>query len=164
MPIRPLSTFVSQGGNKSSQPRRVYIINCRPSSMIKVNLLNVPQSFPIWKPKKDIVRTYIPGDICPHNISLVRHISFVRCCADIVRIYISRDICLHNVRTISFFGFQLWRCSSGCRANGGKDHLGIKDKKIKAMDYYCSGQTNKVKKTTYFKLQPHEVLIQNSSF
>ena len=43
----------------------------------------------------DIVRTYIPGDICPynvrtisalcpHNISLVRHISFVRCCADIV--------------------------------------------------------------------------------
>ena len=42
----------------------------------------------------DIVRTYIPLDICshyvrtmstlcPHNISLVRHISFVRCCADI---------------------------------------------------------------------------------
>ena len=21
-----------------------------------------------WKPKKDIVRTYIPGDICPHNV------------------------------------------------------------------------------------------------
>ena len=29
------------------------------------------------------MRTYIPGDKCPHNISLVRHISFVRCCADI---------------------------------------------------------------------------------
>ena len=53
------------------------------------------------------------------NISLIRHISFVRCCADIVRTlcrycadivrtYISRDICPHIVRTISFFGFQLW--------------------------------------------------------
>ena len=31
--------------------------------------------------------------LCPHNISLVTHISFVRCYADIVRTYISRDIC-----------------------------------------------------------------------
>ena len=48
---------------------------------------------------------------CTHYVrtfSLVRHISFARCCADIVRTYISRDICPHNVRTISFFGFQLW--------------------------------------------------------
>ena len=37
--------------------------------------------------------------LCPHNISLVRHISFVRCCTDIVRTYyISRDI---YVRTMS---------------------------------------------------------------
>ena len=63
--------------------------------------------------------------------TLCRHIFPVRCCADIVRIlsghcadivptlcghcadivrtYISRDICPHNVRTISFFGFQLWK-------------------------------------------------------
>ena len=45
---------------------------------------------------------------CPHKISLVRHISFVRCCADIVRTlcghsanivrtYISRDICPHYI-------------------------------------------------------------------
>ena len=40
-----------------------------------------------------------------HNISLVRHISFVRCCAD--RTYISRDMYIY-VRTISSFGFQLW--------------------------------------------------------
>ena len=26
-----------------------------------------------------------PHYICPHNISLVRHTSFVRCCADIVQ-------------------------------------------------------------------------------
>ena len=49
-----------------------------------------------WKQKKDIVRTlcgHISLEIhvrtmsaqCPHNISLVRHISFVWCCADIVR-------------------------------------------------------------------------------
>ena len=47
-----------------------------------------------WKPKKDIVRTlcghisleiYVRtmSALCPHNISLVRHISFVRYCADI---------------------------------------------------------------------------------
>ena len=51
----------------------------------------------------EIVRTYIPGDICPHNISRKIYVSRGRCCADIVRTYISRDIC----RTISFFGFHL---------------------------------------------------------
>ena len=35
--------------------------------------------------------------LCLHNISLVRHISFVRCCADIVRTYISRNICPHYI-------------------------------------------------------------------
>ena len=66
----------------------------------------------------DIVRTYIPGDICPHNIRTIfaQHLpretyilSEMLCghSADIVRTYISRDICPHNVRTISFFGFQL---------------------------------------------------------
>ena len=42
-----------------------------------------------WKPKKDIVRTYISGDICSHY----------------VRGRISPGI---YVCTISFFGFQLW--------------------------------------------------------
>ena len=32
-----------------------------------------------------------------YQISLVRHISLVRCCADIVRTYISRDICPHYI-------------------------------------------------------------------
>ena len=41
--------------------------------------------------------TYILEDICPHNIYLVRDISFVRCWADIVRTYISRDICPHYI-------------------------------------------------------------------
>ena len=70
-----------------------------------------------WKPK-DIVRSlceHISLEIyvrtmtaqCPHNISLVRHISFERCCADIVR-----TLCGHispriYVRTISSFGFHL---------------------------------------------------------
>ena len=58
-----------------------------------------------WKPKKDKVRIYIPGDICPHyifphNISrriyVSWHISFVRCCADIY-LYISRDINPHYI-------------------------------------------------------------------
>ena len=33
----------------------------------------------------EIVRTYIPGDICPHNISRKIYVSRGRCCADIVR-------------------------------------------------------------------------------
>ena len=68
----------------------------------------------------DIVRTYIPGDICPHNVGTMstQHLTKDICLtremlcghsADIVRTYISRDICPHNVRTISFFGFHLWR-------------------------------------------------------
>ena len=82
-------------------------------SWISVNLDIRSSSILSWKLKKDIVRTNIPGDICmsaqcPHNISLVRHISFVRCYADIVR-----TLCRHispgiYVRTISFFGFHLW--------------------------------------------------------
>ena len=32
-----------------------------------------------------------------YQISLVRHLSLVRCCADIVRTYISRDICPHYI-------------------------------------------------------------------
>ena len=65
-----------------------------------------------WKPKKDIVRTYIPGDICPHNvctmsaqhltkdICLTRDIPREMLCehsADIVRTYISRDISPHHI-------------------------------------------------------------------
>ena len=67
----------------------------------------------------DIVRTYIPGDIYPHNVGTMsaQHLRKDICLtremlcghsADIVRTYISWDICPHNVRTISFFGFQLW--------------------------------------------------------
>ena len=41
-----------------------------------------------WKPKKDIVRTYIPGDIYLHNISRRIYVSLGRCCEDIVRIYV----------------------------------------------------------------------------
>ena len=40
--------------------------------------------------------------VCPHNISLVRHISFARCCADI---YLQGYT---YVRIISYFGFQFW--------------------------------------------------------
>ena len=46
------------------------------------------------------MRTYIPGDICPHNVLAMstrkRHISLMRC-ADIVWTYISRDICPHYI-------------------------------------------------------------------
>ena len=66
----------------------------------------------------DIWRTYIPGDICPHNVRTMtaQHLprkTYILCemlcghSAEIVRTYISRDICPHNIRTISFFGFQL---------------------------------------------------------
>ena len=67
----------------------------------------------------DIVRTYITGDICPHNTRTISHnisrriyVSRGRCCADIVRTLCrhSADIVRHNVRTISFFGFQLYYC------------------------------------------------------
>ena len=62
-----------------------------------------------------IVRTYIPGDICSHNVRtmsaqhLTKDICLMRemLCghsADIVWTYIFRDIC--HVRTMSFFGFQ----------------------------------------------------------
>ena len=64
------------------------------------------------------MRTYIPGDICPHNVRtmsaqhLPRETYIFRemLCghiADIVRTNISRDICPYNVITISFFGFHL---------------------------------------------------------
>ena len=61
-----------------------------------------------WKPNKDIVRTYISGDICPHNVRtmsaqhLLRETYILRemLCghsADIARTYISRDICPHYI-------------------------------------------------------------------
>ena len=56
------------------------------------------------KTEGGFVRAYILGDICPHNISLVRYISFVRCCADIVRTLCGQ----YMSATISFFGFHLW--------------------------------------------------------
>ena len=69
-----------------------------------------------WKPKKDIVRIYIPGDICPHNVRtmsahhLTKDICLTMkkkyiprgCCADIVLRYISRDIYPHYI----LLGFQ----------------------------------------------------------
>ena len=56
----------------------------------------------------DIVPTYIPREmLCGYSADIVR--TLCGHCADIVRTYISRDICPHNVRTISFFGFQLWK-------------------------------------------------------
>ena len=72
-----------------------------------------------WKPKKDIVRTYIPGDICPHKVSTMStqcphyvrttsHKGYMSHEGDVVR-----TLCGHispgiYVRTISFFGFHLW--------------------------------------------------------
>ena len=46
------------------------------------------------------------------NISLIRHISFVRCCAGILRTYISRDVCPHY--------FLLRNSKACCRCNGAK--------------------------------------------
>ena len=56
----------------------------------------------------DIVRTYIPGDICPHNVRTMSAQHLPR------ETYILREmLCGHispgiYVRTISFFGFHLW--------------------------------------------------------
>ena len=65
----------------------------------------------------DIYPRRYMSELCPHNVCtmsaqhLVRHISFVRCCADIVRTYICISPGIY-VRTISFFGFQLRKSSS----------------------------------------------------
>ena len=75
----------------------------------------------------DIVRTYIPGDICPHNVRTISHEG------DVVRTYISRDICLHNVRTISFFGFQLWQ-RNGSRVVGA---IMKQCPPINSVSHYC---------------------------
>ena len=61
-----------------------------------------------WKPKKDKVRTYISGDICPHDVRTMsaQHLTKDICLtgemlcghsAEIVRTYISRDICPHYI-------------------------------------------------------------------
>ena len=70
-----------------------------------------PYPFPELKTEEgysvDIVRTYIPGDLCPHNVRTVSAQHLPR------ETYILREmLCGHispgiYVRIISFFGFQL---------------------------------------------------------
>ena len=65
----------------------------------------------------DIVRTYFPGDICPHNVGTISA-QYPHNVSTISAQHLTKDICRHNdrtisaqcpynVRTISFFGFQL---------------------------------------------------------